>query len=1231
MPDSAAVALADLQPGERVVQQRSIVQLRTKRFEVRVRVVGEQSVAWAEASILWGATVDAWIVNDMDNDRLCGLLSLPRPISPKVAASLRRGPSGFEGVVMATLLSAEDAALLTKLVTLWRPAVVVVAGNLGGGRAARNTFCSTLNKVFGETHDFFRYYQLCHARVGGVTAAVCQVHAWTRKDAGVRRESLMMAEEYSRSIQTALDDTVGADIEGNQLDEPLLGEVLPEHAVGFVTGRNDDRRPVFDGKGRAPDLSALAQDDRRILVLASSTFSKTRVIRRIKHHELLGMWDYEGKLEAQGWTRPQRDEIIRRRLQSPPAKIVRSFVFKLCDLFAPTDLDERVDRAVGLTTDVPFSPLEQAVSTRLTAAKADNAEVDLSLWALPEESEEETRARAVLRRFALRCWVRMQERSACAWLAARDPVKWDDHEAVEDCLRRCRAATYWSWPRGSRLLFWKFPDEWAIDARDGVPFCHTEDPPAGFLQNTRAPSREAELEMRRKVFFKLVFRGYVEPGRVTLVTPRFPVIKVKGADGEQLDIRVVWDCKKNGLNATLFAHGFMLPSFQDAEDQVVRWLDRPVGEYLDAGSPTLDYALVAILFIISYQFDIDVGEMFHNFRAHKSGRHLLGLRVPTTRSDPALEEERIMRFNVCCFGLKCSPDHAGQGQARVLECCKGDRHEPRNPYQWSTARLNLPCSTDYDPSFPRVMLLRDDNELATRIVTYVDDIRGAGRGQDQARQAARALSANMNSMGNQADPRKIGPASTQSGAWKGVLLHTDTPFPVKSTTTSKWNRFRDGCLYILGAVQTGTVETAELRRIAGLGVHLSEVYPETRCYLKGFFNAMEAFREGRDLNGWRLERAMLEARAIELEDVPQSQAREGYPLLTRITDELIEHAKALLRLYPTETPASLPIRPTDKHKLRYVIGDASAEGFGTGTQYPDRRVVGRDGLWVEAFAQGGSNLREAQNQVNHLLVEIRAGRHDGCELWVFTDNAVWSAVWYKGMSSAKHLFELVLLLKLECRAHEVYAHLCHISGDRMIATGMDGWSRGNQDGGISVGHDLRTLVPLNLGAFELKGDGLERWCRSWMGGDYRPPLAPEGWFSTGHQPGVHVWAPPPAAALVALKELAQSRQKRRERVTHVFICQRILWQEEWRTRFEKEVDVWFFLHPGSVWTHDMFEPLLVGISFPSRRRAPWLVRRERDKMVETGRALSQMSRACHVRVGDHLRQLWGAPWSFQGL
>ena len=63
---------------------------------------------------------------------------------------------------------------------------------------------------------------------------------------------------------------------------------------------------------------------------------------------------------------------------------------------------------------------------------------------------------------------------------------------------------------------------------------------------------------------------------------------------------------------------------------------------------------------------------------------------------------------------------------------------------------------------------------------------------------------------------------------------------------------------MLDAVQHGVhfLETSLLRQIAGLGVNVTEVYPLGRCYLKGFFNAMEAWREGRDPDSWRVAQCM---------------------------------------------------------------------------------------------------------------------------------------------------------------------------------------------------------------------------------------------------------------------------------------------------------------------------------------------------------------------------------------
>ena len=74
------------------------------------------------------------------------------------------------------------------------------------------------------------------------------------------------------------------------------------------------------------------------------------------------------------------------------------------------------------------------------------------------------------------------------------------------------------------------------------------------------------------------------------------------------------------------------------------------------------------------------------------------------------------------------------------------------------------------------------------------------------------------------------------------------------------------------------------------------------------------------------------------------------------------------------------------------------------------------------------------------------------------------------MSSTKHPFNLVVELNVKCQAHKVYLHSCHISGDRMIRSGIDGMSRGNQDAGVALCFDIRQYTPLNKIPFELTGD-----------------------------------------------------------------------------------------------------------------------------------------------------------------
>ena len=588
-------------------------------------------------------------------------------------------------------------------------------------------------------------------------------------------------------------------------------------------------------------------------------------------------------------------------------------------------------------------------------------------------------------------WAFNVEQDRIQWLREHPGHTAGDVAAIEDCVRRARACSYWEWHRGSRIMWFRLPEEWQPLFRDGPRLFHLGRHPKGMTRDATSESRAAEIAVRKKIF-RLGFRGYSERGGVDLVQGRFSVIKLMEGE-EVLDIRVVFDSKSNGYNENIWAPGFALPTWADAQNMVCKWLSMPVGEYLSLGSPSQDYTGATERIRFSDQGDIDVGEMFHNFMVHVSERHALGVRHVLTDSRPGAEEDtEFRRFARLHFGSRASPYLAYQGQIILLDICKGDRRNEMNPFHWSRIHCNLPGALDYDTSMPRVMMLRGDEELACREATFVDDIHVAGRMVNKVsltRLACKRLKARMNHLGNQADDRKYRDVTTTPGPWIGGIMHTDTPFPMQSTTGKKWSKFRAGLHWVIQQSEDcEEISTGSMRQIAGLGVNVTEIYPEGRPYLKGFFNALESWRGWRDVDGWKLQQTMDSLRDLEARGATREECQEAYPEHVRITDELVMHVKGLLKLFGSEEPRAVPVRPTDRGKVRYHAGDASAEGYAAGTQYPDLSFEGRDGLWRKDFAAGGSNLREAQNIVNHLLLEVREGKHDGCEVWSATDNAV---------------------------------------------------------------------------------------------------------------------------------------------------------------------------------------------------------------------------------------------------
>jgi len=717
-----------LAPGEAVAARTVTALGRGGRSEVRVRVVGYHSLGWLEVTEDWGARVEAVVGGRRSNPEIDRRYNhLNRLV---VAAAHNLAPEApWDGICLATVRDESDAEELNSLLARWRPLVCVVAYP---GTLSRKQLRPLLPPVAEWRAKYStKMLKPRHQDLGGVTRAVRHVwHATRDQELGNSRQAaLMTPPTYQRTLQTVLDDTAPCgQVEAFEMQSP------DENSVIGRVWEGETSYPVYDAGGLAPDVDGRPLHERLLWVRAQTVWRKDAVVRRMLPYELLAMWDYEGKLESKRWSTSVMNKVISSRMGSPPAKILRAvafpafkFLHERCGARIQEDLSPRVGlRTVGKTAEVPTSVLEAKSGVGRAAATPDDAGIDLSIWAMPGETQEQAKARQGLRKLAVRGWAWLVQRDAERWLEAHPRASAQERRALDDCVRRARACSYWEWHRGSRIMWFRLPEEWQTLFREGPRMFRMGELPKGMTRNAPTPSRSAELEVRKKIF-KLNYRGYTEVGFVDLVQPRFPVVKTM-VDGEVTDIRVVWNSRSNGYNERIWAPGFNLPSWLDAENMVIKWLPCTVATYLEEGSPTHDYTRDRETFHRSEQGDIDVGEMFLNFSVHISERHALGVRChKTDHREGAVEQETIRRFNRLHFGSRGSPYFAYQGQVILLDLCKGDRRDPDNPFHWERVHLNLPGARNYDCSLPRVLKLRSDGELACTEATYVDDIRVAGR------------------------------------------------------------------------------------------------------------------------------------------------------------------------------------------------------------------------------------------------------------------------------------------------------------------------------------------------------------------------------------------------------------------------------------------------------------------------------------------------------------------------
>ena len=236
--------------------------------------------------------------------------------------------------------------------------------------------------------------------------------------------------------------------------------------------------------------------------------------------------------------------------------------------------------------------------------------------------------------------------------------------------------------------------------RDGTKLFVKSSLPSNKLRQT-LPHDSSLVEKIKEKITKVRSRRYIAPGLVKSLTSFFQV--PKGVD----DICMVYDLTKCGLNDTLWAPSFWMPTINNVVDCVT-----------DTG----------------WFGDVDAGEMFLNYILDENLRAYAGVDMGwTQRSKKGTLWERWTRM---AMGMLPSPYVTIRLFAWAMEIIKGNQHDCSNPVHWMEVKLNCPGASCYNPALPVAFKWNPlVNGIACDCKTFVHDSCTAGPTEDLTKSA----------------------------------------------------------------------------------------------------------------------------------------------------------------------------------------------------------------------------------------------------------------------------------------------------------------------------------------------------------------------------------------------------------------------------------------------------------------------------------------------------------------
>ncbi len=762
--------------------------------------------------------------------------------------------------------------------------------------------------------------------------------------------------------------------------------------------------------------------------------------------------------------------------------------------------------------------------------------------------------------------------------------------AAQECIAKAAECSWWKWDAGSRLFFWRWPKEYMEEARDGARCWFEKDKLPRYRIPQRPPSNPEMIDKIREKLVDVVKKLYIAEGEVRSLTSFFDVMK--GVD----DIRMVYNGTSCGLNAACWAPWFPLPTIKThlRAVEAETWLA-----------------------------DIDLGEMFLNFMLDERLQAYAGVDLTMYLEDRLKEGKDTvwMRWVRLLMGFTASPYLATRCLLRSRRILLGDRLDESNPFRWDHVVKNYPGLPSYNPLRPMVYKARIDGSIAADLMKYIDDLRLTALDAKEIWEASMQIMTRVNWLGMQNAARKYRDGALLQGAWSGAIVHTLREVTA-SISQGRWDKCKaiiDGMIYVVEK-EHGVFGLKKLLSDRGFLTYVSQTYPAMVPYLKGIHLTVDSWRPNRDEDGWKINidrkindvlresdrsDTSVDAEIQEIEDVVKDDFAKdakikeslGIPekppdtvkAATRIPDDLY----ALRDFFKGDTPVKRRVRAKSAEDVRFGFGDASGDGYGSGTG----KLIGtpkvRHGKWGLYYSTEdiSSNFRELRNLVDGIELDYREGLLDGVELFFFTDNQVAERAYYKGTSSSRTLFNLILRLRKIEMEGRMIIHVIHISGKRMIACGVDGLSRGDTSEGIGAGESMENFVPLHLDAAERSPrivDWVHRWWPTELGS--LTHLTMDDWFIWDESMEGCLWTPAPAGGEAAVEEFANWIHHTEDRI-HIMLIPS-LWTCTWRKQLKRASDTMLTVpNLFDFWnSNEHFEPLTLAIFIPYLNRPPWRIK-----------------------------------------